>query len=215
MVGSSSSEAGAAYQAAGWRDAVSRAIAGTMNPATSAIIPGYRSPMDEVEVVVAHSERATVRVGDVFLKADADEARIDAECESLVTNGLLPARLPAGLDVVAVAVAVAVAVTAVAVAVAVGVRAPGADRWPIRPSLRGCDWCRPCAEEAQQACGPQFGQQQPMQALHCRSPSSAQSRSRRRRSRADSGPLPYAGPSAAGLRAMRKAWAVRSANLPS
>ncbi|NUS13607.1 MAG: aminoglycoside phosphotransferase family protein, partial [Streptomyces sp.] len=28
--------------------------------------------MDEVEVVVAHSERATLRVGDVFLKVDAD-----------------------------------------------------------------------------------------------------------------------------------------------
>ncbi|MFE2448597.1 aminoglycoside phosphotransferase family protein, partial [Streptomyces sp. NPDC059426] len=27
--------------------------------------------MDEVEVVVAHSERATLRVGDVFLKVDA------------------------------------------------------------------------------------------------------------------------------------------------
>jgi len=35
--------------------------------------------MDEVEVVVAHSERATLRIGDVFLKVDADQARIDAE----------------------------------------------------------------------------------------------------------------------------------------
>ncbi|MFD7731592.1 aminoglycoside phosphotransferase family protein [Kitasatospora phosalacinea] len=35
--------------------------------------------MDEVEVVVAHSERATLRVGDVFLKVDADQARIDTE----------------------------------------------------------------------------------------------------------------------------------------
>ncbi len=35
--------------------------------------------MAEVEVVVAHSERATLRVGDVFLKVDADQARIDAE----------------------------------------------------------------------------------------------------------------------------------------
>ncbi|MER6677414.1 aminoglycoside phosphotransferase family protein [Streptomyces sp. NPDC000983] len=39
--------------------------------------------MDEVEVVVAHSERATLRVGDVFLKVDADQARIDAEVEAL------------------------------------------------------------------------------------------------------------------------------------
>ncbi|MEU2945100.1 phosphotransferase [Nocardiopsis alba] len=37
--------------------------------------------MDEVEVVVAHSERATLRVGDVFLKVDADQARMDAEVE--------------------------------------------------------------------------------------------------------------------------------------
>ncbi|WBB81547.1 phosphotransferase [Micromonospora sp. WMMD882] len=39
--------------------------------------------MDEVEVVVAHSERATLRVGDVFLKVDADQARIDAEVEAI------------------------------------------------------------------------------------------------------------------------------------
>ncbi|GHH43488.1 phosphotransferase family protein [Streptomyces candidus] len=37
--------------------------------------------MDEVEVVVAHSERATLRVGDVFLKVDADQARMDVEVE--------------------------------------------------------------------------------------------------------------------------------------
>jgi hypothetical protein len=29
--------------------------------------------MEEVEVVVAHNERATLRVGDVFLKIDADQ----------------------------------------------------------------------------------------------------------------------------------------------
>ena len=39
--------------------------------------------MDEVEVVVAHSERATVRVGDVFLKVDADPARLDVEVEAM------------------------------------------------------------------------------------------------------------------------------------
>lgn len=39
--------------------------------------------MDEVKVVVAHSERATLRVGDVFLKVDADEARIDVEVEAM------------------------------------------------------------------------------------------------------------------------------------
>ncbi|MEU5370287.1 phosphotransferase [Streptomyces sp. NPDC005951] len=39
--------------------------------------------MDEVRVAVAHSERATLRVGDVFLKVDADQARIDAEVEAM------------------------------------------------------------------------------------------------------------------------------------
>ncbi|MFI1720512.1 phosphotransferase family protein [Streptomyces sp. NPDC020489] len=39
--------------------------------------------MDEAEVVVAHSERATLRVGDVFLKVDADQARIDVEVEAM------------------------------------------------------------------------------------------------------------------------------------
>ncbi|MFJ6086820.1 phosphotransferase family protein [Streptomyces sp. NPDC092369] len=39
--------------------------------------------MDEVEVVVAHSERTTLRVGDVFLKVDADQARLDVEVEAM------------------------------------------------------------------------------------------------------------------------------------
>ncbi|MFJ8431095.1 phosphotransferase [Kitasatospora sp. NPDC094019] len=39
--------------------------------------------MDEVEIVVAHSERATLRLGDVFLKVDADRARVDVEVEAM------------------------------------------------------------------------------------------------------------------------------------
>ncbi|MFJ3821195.1 phosphotransferase family protein [Streptomyces nodosus] len=39
--------------------------------------------MDEVKVVVAHAERTTLRVGDVFLKVDADQARIDVEVEAM------------------------------------------------------------------------------------------------------------------------------------
>ncbi|MGW2407894.1 phosphotransferase family protein [Streptomyces sp. NPDC001739] len=39
--------------------------------------------MDEVKVIVAHSERATLRVGDVFLKVDADQTRIDVEVEAM------------------------------------------------------------------------------------------------------------------------------------
>lgn len=39
--------------------------------------------MDEVQVVVAHQERATLRVGDVFLKVDADEANADVEIAAI------------------------------------------------------------------------------------------------------------------------------------
>jgi aminoglycoside phosphotransferase (APT) family kinase protein len=39
--------------------------------------------MEEVEVVVAHNERATLRVGDVFLKIDADQARTDVEVAAM------------------------------------------------------------------------------------------------------------------------------------
>ncbi|WP_436890096.1 aminoglycoside phosphotransferase family protein [Nocardiopsis dassonvillei] len=39
--------------------------------------------VEKVEVVVAHSERTTLRVGDVFLKVDADRTRIGAEVEAM------------------------------------------------------------------------------------------------------------------------------------
>ena len=39
--------------------------------------------VEEVEVVVAHQERATLRVGDVFLKIDADQTRTDVEVEAM------------------------------------------------------------------------------------------------------------------------------------
>jgi aminoglycoside phosphotransferase (APT) family kinase protein len=39
--------------------------------------------VEEVTVVVAHSERATLRVGDVFLKIDADQTRTDIEVEAM------------------------------------------------------------------------------------------------------------------------------------
>src|SRR5665213_3048751 len=39
--------------------------------------------VEEIEVVVAHSERATLRVGDVFLKIDVDQARTDVEVEAM------------------------------------------------------------------------------------------------------------------------------------
>ena len=39
--------------------------------------------MEEVQLVVAHSERATLRVGDVFLKIDADQTRTDVEVAAM------------------------------------------------------------------------------------------------------------------------------------
>ena len=39
--------------------------------------------VEEIEVVVAHNERVTLRVGDVFLKIDADQTRTDVEIEAM------------------------------------------------------------------------------------------------------------------------------------
>jgi aminoglycoside phosphotransferase len=39
--------------------------------------------VDEVEVVVAHQARATLRVGEVFLKIDADQAMTEVEVEAM------------------------------------------------------------------------------------------------------------------------------------
>jgi aminoglycoside phosphotransferase (APT) family kinase protein len=45
----------------------------------------------EIEVVVAHDERATLRVGDIFLKIDADQARVDVEVQAMA---LVPVPTP-------------------------------------------------------------------------------------------------------------------------
>jgi aminoglycoside phosphotransferase (APT) family kinase protein len=39
--------------------------------------------VEDIEVVVAHRERATLRVGDVFLKIDSDQTRTDVEVEAM------------------------------------------------------------------------------------------------------------------------------------
>jgi aminoglycoside phosphotransferase (APT) family kinase protein len=39
--------------------------------------------VEKVEVVVAHDERATLRVGDVFVKIDSDQNRTDVEVEAM------------------------------------------------------------------------------------------------------------------------------------
>ncbi|HTS96328.1 MAG TPA: aminoglycoside phosphotransferase family protein [Streptosporangiaceae bacterium] len=76
------SAAGVVHKAAGQPDAASRAIARD-NPMTSVVIPATMADVEKVEVVVAHHERATLRVGDVFLKIDADQARTDVEVEAM------------------------------------------------------------------------------------------------------------------------------------
>jgi hypothetical protein len=45
--------------------------------------PAMTADMEEIQVVVAHRERATLRVGDVFLKIDADQARTDVEVQAM------------------------------------------------------------------------------------------------------------------------------------
>jgi aminoglycoside phosphotransferase (APT) family kinase protein len=47
------------------------------------VIPAIIADVERVEVVVAHDERATLRVGDVFLKIDADQRRTDVEVEAM------------------------------------------------------------------------------------------------------------------------------------
>ena len=54
-----------------------------MNPATAGGHPAIIADVDEVKVVVAHQDCATLRVGDVFLKIDADQTRTDVEVEAM------------------------------------------------------------------------------------------------------------------------------------
>jgi hypothetical protein len=39
--------------------------------------------VEEIEVVAAHQERAILRVGETFLKIDADQTRTDVEVEAM------------------------------------------------------------------------------------------------------------------------------------
>ncbi len=47
------------------------------------VIPATMADVEEVKVVVAHHERATLRVGDVFLKIDSDQTNADVEVEAM------------------------------------------------------------------------------------------------------------------------------------
>ena len=46
-------------------------------------MPAIMGDMAEIEVVVAHAQRATLRVGEVFLKIDSDQTRTDVEVEAM------------------------------------------------------------------------------------------------------------------------------------
>src|SRR6476660_341657 len=54
-----------------------------MNSLGWVVLPVIKADVEEVEVVVAHRERATLRVGNVFLKVDADQTRTDVEVEAM------------------------------------------------------------------------------------------------------------------------------------
>jgi aminoglycoside phosphotransferase (APT) family kinase protein len=40
--------------------------------------------VDQIQIVVTHSDRATLRIGDMFLKIDTDQARTDVEVQAMV-----------------------------------------------------------------------------------------------------------------------------------
>jgi aminoglycoside phosphotransferase (APT) family kinase protein len=62
---------------------VSLAYLRPQGPVTATVTARDDADMEEVQVVVAHRERATLRVGDVFLKIDADQTRTDVEVEAM------------------------------------------------------------------------------------------------------------------------------------
>ena len=63
--------------------AATRCPAIPSNPVTAAVVSAMMVDVEEIQVVVAHRDRATLRVGDVFLKIDADQARTDVEVEAM------------------------------------------------------------------------------------------------------------------------------------
>jgi aminoglycoside phosphotransferase (APT) family kinase protein len=62
-----------------------------MSNADTADTPTATADLPEVQVIVAHQARATLRVGDVFLKVDPDRAGIDAEVAAMA---LVPVPTP-------------------------------------------------------------------------------------------------------------------------
>jgi aminoglycoside phosphotransferase (APT) family kinase protein len=64
-------------------DAVSRAVASNKPAGDIYSRPAIIAEVEELKVVVAHQDCATLRVGDVFLKIDADQSRTDVEVEAM------------------------------------------------------------------------------------------------------------------------------------
>ena len=61
-----------------WLDELARDTSGDVDGH-----PAMTADVEEVEVVVAHQARITLRVGDVFVKLDADRSRLDVEVEAM------------------------------------------------------------------------------------------------------------------------------------
>ncbi len=73
---------GGGRKAARPRDAVGSSLACRI-PGDIGVSAVMMADVKEVEVVVAHNERTTLRVGDVFLKIDADQERTDVEVDAM------------------------------------------------------------------------------------------------------------------------------------
>jgi hypothetical protein len=72
----------------------------SIGPVTSVVIPAMMASVQEVEVVVAHSEPVALRVGDMFLETDTDQRRTDVEAEAMAPQiqwRKLPVLAPAAL----------------------------------------------------------------------------------------------------------------------
>ena len=66
----------------GWRTRVCRAVARDKPVTTFVVIP-RQWPVWKRSRSSSHNERATLRVGDVFVKIDADQTRTDVEVEAM------------------------------------------------------------------------------------------------------------------------------------
>jgi aminoglycoside phosphotransferase (APT) family kinase protein len=73
--------AGTGWLGQAWLDGLAGAVPGDVDGHLA-----MTAGATEVEVVVAHQERITLRVGDVFVKLDADRSRLDVEVEAMTMS---------------------------------------------------------------------------------------------------------------------------------